>query len=98
MDLFVLPVTVEVSLLALLVEVFCGDVLCGTLLEDVLVVFPVLIPERDADLRLSLVIPVNVVLFAAVSPVVTNLELRTPVENPASLSARLSYLNPNSYP
>ena len=91
------PVTVEVSLLVLLVEVFCVDVLCVTLSEEVLVVFPVLILPRDTDLRPSLVIPTDAVLFDAVSPVVTPLERRTPVENPASLSARLSDLNPNSY-
>ncbi len=97
-DLCVLLVTVGFSFLALLDAVFCVDVLRVILSADVLVVFPVLIPSRDADLRPSLAILPDAVLFAAVSPAVANLERRTPVENPASLSARLPVLNPTSYP
>ena len=97
-DLCVLLGTVEVPLLVLLDAAFCVDVLRVILSPDVLVVFPVLTPSRDADLRPSLVILPDAVLFAAVSPVVANLERRTPVENPASLSARLPDLNPTSYP
>lgn len=90
--------TVGVSFLAFLDAVFCVDVLRIILSADVLLVFPVLIPSRDAGLRLSLAILPDTIPFIAVSPAVANLELRTPVENPASLSARLSDLNPNSYP
>ena len=90
--------TVGFSFLVLLDAAFCVDILRVILSADVLVVFPVLIPSRDADLRPSLAILPDTIPFIAVSPVVANLERRTPVENPVSLSARLSDLNPTSYP
>jgi hypothetical protein len=85
--------TVGVSLLVLLVAAFCVVVVLVILSPDVLEVPPVLIPPREEILRLSLVIP-NDALFSAVSPAVISLERRIPVENPASLSERRSYLNP----